>query len=135
MRKPAFTLIESMVSLLIISAVSMVAMTFSSAYLKTGYDRDVRMSAVTNNINAVEKLRAEVTTLPQLYEFSKDKDIKMSAVGLGEIELQEDGSFTVKEYENNNFSEKVKPKKANLFKIEVGGNIPNTKIITVVILK
>ncbi len=135
MKKSAFTLIESMVSLLIISAVGMAALVFSSAYLKTGYDRDVRMSAVTNNINAVEELRAEVKSLPQLYEFSQGKDIKISAVALGEIELHEDGSYTVKEAENNNFSENLKPKKPNLFKIDIGGSIPNTKITTVVILK
>lgn len=135
MKKSAFTLIESMVSLLIISAVGMAALVFSSAYLKTGYDRDVGMSAVMNNINAVEKLRAEVSSLPQLYEFSRGKEIKISAVGVGEIELQEDGSYTVKEAENNQFSESVKPKKANLFRIDIGGSIPNTQITTVVILR
>lgn len=134
MKKSAFTLVESMVSLLIISAVGMAAMVFSSAYLKTTYDRDVQMSAVISNISIVETLRAEVKTLPQLYEFSKDKEIKISAAGLGEIELHEDGSYTVLESENNIFSDNIRTEKANIFKIDVGGSIPNTKITTVVIL-
>ena len=135
MKKSAFTLVESMVSLLIISAVGIAALVFSSAYLKTGYDRDVKMSAVIKNINAVEMLRAEVSSLPQLYEFSKGKEMKISAVGIGEIELYEDGTYTVLESETNGFSDRIKPQKANLFKIDIGGSIPNTKITTVVILK
>ena len=45
-----------------------------------------------------------------------------------------DGSYTVKEPESSMFSDALIPKKARLFKIEIGGSIPNTKISTVVIL-
>lgn len=135
MKKSAFTLIESMVSLLIISAVGMAALVFSSAYLKTTFERDVQMKAVMSNVSTVEKLRAEVRTLPQLYEFSKGKEIKISAVGVGEIELHDDGSFTVIEAENNTLSPNLMPNEANAFKIEIGGSEPNSKITTVVILK
>lgn len=135
MKKLAFTLVESLISLLIISAVGMAVVVFSSAYLKTTFDRDVQMQTVLDNISTVEKLRAEVKTLPQLYEFSKDKEIKITATGLGVINLSEDGTFSVAEPENNAFSDNLTANKNILFKIDVGGSIPNTKISTVVILR
>jgi len=135
MKKSAFTLVESLVSMLVISAVGMAALIFSSAYLKTTFDRDVQMQAVMLNVSTVEKLRAEVKTLPQLYEFSQDKDIKISAVGVGEISLSEDGSYNIVSAENNTLSPSLMPETANAFKIDIGGNTPNTKITTVVILK
>lgn len=134
MKKSAFTLVESLAGLLIISAVGIAAMMFSSAYLKTTFERDVGMNAVISNVSAVETLRAEVRTLPQLYEFSQGKEIKITAVGIGVIEVFADGSYTVKEPESSMFSDALIPKKARLFKIEIGGSIPNTKISTVVIL-
>lgn len=134
MKKSAFTLVESLAGLLIISAVGIAAMMFSSAYLKTTFERDVGMNAVISNVSAVETLRAEVRNLPQLYEFSQDKEIKITAVGIGVIEVFADGSYTVKEPESSMFSDALIPKKARLFKIEIGGSIPNTKISTVVIL-
>lgn len=135
MKKSAFTLVESLVGLLIISAVGMAAMVFASAYLKTTYDRDVQMSTVIANMNTAESLRAEVKTLPQLYEFSKDKEMKVIAVGIGEIVLSEDGSYTVVGDESYMFSSELRTEKPNLFRIEIGGSIPNTKITTVVILQ
>ena len=135
MKKSAFTLVESLISLLIISAVGMAVVVFTSAYLKTTFDRDVQMQTVLDNISTVEKLRAEVKTLPQLYEFSKDKEIKITAIGLGVINLSEDGTFSVAEAENNAFSDNLTANKNILFKIDVGGSVPNTKISTVVILR
>ena len=135
MKKSAFTLVESLISLLIISAVGMSVTVFSSAYLKTTFDRDVQMKTMLDNISTAETLRAEVKTLPQLYEFSKNKEIKISAVGVGTIDLSADGTYTVIESEDNAFSDNLKAKKNILFKIDVGGSVPNTKISTVVILK
>lgn len=134
MKKSAFTLVESMVSMLIISAVAMAALLFSSAYLKITFERDVQTKSVMTNISTIEKLRAEVKTLPQLYEFSQGKEMKISAVGVGEIELNADGSFTVVNAESNTISESLMPKTANAFRIDIGGSAPNTKITTVVIL-
>ena len=135
MKKSAFTLVESLVSMLIISALGMAALVFSSAYLKTIFERDVQMESVMSNVSTVEKLRAEVKTLPQLYEFSQGKEIKISAIGIGEIELSADGSYTLISPENNTLSSSLIPKTANAFKLDIGGSTPNTKITTVVILK
>ena len=135
MKKSAFTLIESMTALIIISAVGLSSTALTSAYLKTSYERDIQLTAWQENLNTAEVLRAEVHTLPQLYEFSQGKEIKISAVGFGVIELSEDGTFFVTEPENNMFSESLKSTNANIFKVEIGGSIPNTKITSVVILK
>ena len=135
MKKSAFTLVESLVSLLIISAVGMAAMVFTSAYLKTTYDRDVQMKAVLSNISTAEELRAEVKSLPQLYEFSQGQDIVISAVGVGKIELSEDGTYVVSETENSFFSDSLISDTANIFKIDIGSSAPNTKITTVVVLR
>ena len=134
MKRSAFTLVESLVSMLIISALGMTALIFSSAYLKTSYIRDVQMKTVMSNVSEIENLRAEVKTLPQLYEFSFGKEIKITAVGIGEIELNADGSYTVVNEEYNSVSPRLIPKTANAFKIDIGGSTPNTKITTVVIL-
>ena len=135
MKKSAYTLVESLVSLLIISAVGMAALVFSSAYLKTTFERDVQIKSVMSNVSTVEKLRAEVRTLPQLYEFSQGIDIEISAVGIGKIELNADGTYVVTDAESNTLSESLSPDTANAFKIDIGGSAPNTKITTVVILK
>lgn len=133
--KKAFTLIENMAALLIISVIGLSATVLTSEYLKTSYERDIQMAAWQENLNTAEMLRAEVKTLPQLYEFSQGKEIKISAVGYGVIELLRDGTFTVTEPENNIFPESLRSTNANIYKVEIGGSIPNTKITSVVMLK
>lgn len=134
-KKSAFTIAEVMVSLLIISIAFMVSANFVSAYLKNTYERDEQIKTVLNNASVSEELKAEVVTLPQLYEFSKDKNIKIFAVGEGEIKLKKDGTYTVLSEETNTFSEELKLNHLKLFRIEVGGEMPNTKITSVVVLK
>lgn len=135
LKKSAFTLAESLIGLLIVSAVGVAALRFSSGYLKTTYDRDVQMKEVMANISTVEKLKAGVHTLPQLYSFSQDKDIRVIAVGKGEIKLDEDGSYEVVRDESFGFSNKLISDAAGLFRIEVGSDVPNSKIVTVVMLE
>lgn len=129
-------MVEALVNLLIVSVVGMAAMNFASSYLKTTYERDLQINALADNMNTAETLRAGVKTLPLLYEFSQGKDMKITAVGIGEIELMPDGSFTVISPEAFDFSDSIKPKNARLFKIDIGGDdIPNSKITTVVNLE
>ena len=92
--------------------------------------------ALADNMNTAETLRAGVKTLPQLYEFSQGKNMKITAVGIGEIDLTPDGSFTAISPEGFEFSDSIKPKYTRLFKIDIGSdNIPNSKITTVVNLE
>lgn len=134
-KKSAFTMVEAMVSLLIVSAVGMAAMRLSSSHFKITHERDIQINAAVSNMNIAETLRAGVRTLPQLYEFADGKDLKITAVGYGEIELMPDGSFTVIEPDAFDFSDSLRPSKSRLFKIEIGGSNPNSKITTVVMLE
>jgi len=134
-KKSAFTLVETMVCLLIVSAVGMAAVAFISAYLKHTYDRDIQEAAVISNMDHIEQIKVEAKTLPQLYQFTKDREIRVIAVGVGEIDLNPDGSYTVISNENYGFSEVLKFDSPNLFRIEAGGSIPNSKITAVVMLQ
>lgn len=135
LKKSAFTMVEAMVSLLIVSAVGLAAMQLSSSHLNLTYKRDFQIGAAIANMNTAETLRAGVRTLPQLYEFSEDKEMKITAIGLGEIELMPDGSYTVIEPDTFDFSEDLEPDNYRLFKIEIGGETANSKITTVVMLE
>lgn len=134
-KKPAFTIAEVMVSLLIVSIAFTVSANFASSYLKNTFERDEQIKTALNNASMSEELKAEVATLPQLYEFSKDKDIRIFAVGEGEIELKKDGTYTVLSGEKDVFSKDMKLNHLKLFRVEIGGSMPNTKITSVVILR
>ncbi len=135
MKKSAFTLVETLVSLLIISAVGMASMHFISAYLKNTYERDMQQTAAISGISIVEELKAEVDNLPQLYSFIQGKDVTVTAVGIGEISLNPDGSYIVLNPEAFDFPDKLKSGTANLFRIDTNGEVANGKITTVVILR
>ena len=110
----------------------MTAFSFSSIYIKTANERDLQMSELTKNINDSEKLRAEVKTLSQLGTFSRDKNIKLRAIGIGEVEVSDTGRITVITEDGHTLPDEIVPKNANLFIAEFGGDVPNSKITTVV---
>lgn len=132
MKKSAFTITESLVALLIISMAVMSSFNFISAYKKVTFERDVSMDALMKNITAAESLRAEDDILPRLYELSLTHEIKVTAVGMGEIQINPDGTFNVVGDDSYNLPETFKPDEVKLLKVEIGGSTPNTKIITVV---
>ena len=132
MKKSAFTLAESLVALLIISMAVMAAFNFVSAYKKTTFERDVSLNMLMKNITASESLRAEEDILPQLYELSLTHEIKVTAVGIGEIQLNPDGTFNVIGEDSYILPDELKPDEATLLRVQFGESIPNTKIITVV---
>lgn len=128
-------MIEGLVSMLIIGVVGMSALGFASGYFKDTFKRDIQAKAVIANINALEKLKAEVATPSQLYTFSQENEIKIIAIGIGEIEFSASGEMNVISDEKYGFSEKLMNDKLTLFRIEIGGNIPNTKLITIIRLE
>lgn len=133
--KNGYTLIESLISMLIISVISITAIGFASGYFKDTFRRDTQSKAVIENMNTLEKLKAEVATPSQLYAFSQTHDIKVIAVGLGEVEFSADGEMTIVSDEKYGFSQKLLNSKPNLFRIEIGGALPNTKLITIIRLE
>lgn len=132
MKKSAFTIAESLVSLLIISAVVMTSFNFISAYQKITFERDVSMNALMKNITAAESLRAGDDTFSWLYELSLNNEIKVTAIGVGEIQLNSDGTFNITGEDSYSLPEEIKPDDAKLLRVEIGGSTPNSKIITVV---
>lgn len=133
--KSAYTLIEGLMSMLIIGIISVTAIGFASGYFKDTFNRDVQTKAVIENINIVEKVKAEVVTLSQLYTFSQENDIKIIAIGIGEIEFSESGEINIISDEMYGFSQKLLTNEPMLFRIEIGGDMPNTKLITIIRLE
>ena len=122
-------------SMLIIGIVSVAAIGFASGYFKDTFHRDVQTKAVIENMNTLEKVKAEVVTLSQLYTFSQEHDIKIIAVGIGEVELSEIGEVNIISDEKYGFSQKVMTDEPILFRIEIGSDMPNTKLITIIRLE
>ena len=135
MKKSAFTIAESLVALLIISMAVMASFNFISAYKKVTFERDVSINALMKNITASESLRAGDDILSRLYELSLTHEIKITAVGIGEIQLNHDGTFNVIGGDTYNLPDELKPDEAKLLRVQLGGSTPNTKIITVVRVK
>ena len=86
-------------------------------------------------MSTLEKLKAEVATLSQLYAFSQTHNIKVIAIGLGEVKFLEDGEMIIVSDEKYGFSQNLLSNNPNLFRIEIGGDIPNTKLITIIRLE
>ena len=122
-------------SMLIIGMVSVAAIGFASGYFKDTFHRDVQTKAVIENINILEKVKAEVVTLSQLYTFSQEHDIKIIAVGIGEVSFSESGEINIISDEKYGFSQKVMTDESKLFRIEIGGDMPNAKLITIIRLE
>lgn len=132
MKKSAFTIAESLVALLIVTMAVMSAFNFVSVYKKVTFARDVSMNALMKNITAAESLRAGEDTLSRLYELSLTNNIKVTAVGIGEIQLNSDGTFDVIGEDSYNLPDELKSDDVKLLKVEIGGDTPNSKIITAV---
>ena len=132
MKKSAFTIAESLVALLIVTMAVMSEFNFVSVYKKVTFERDVSMNAMMKNIAAAESLRAGEDTLSRLYELSLTNNINVTAVGIGEIQLNSDGTFDVIGEDSYNLPDELKSDDVKLLKVEIGGDTPNSKIITAV---
>ena len=133
--KSGYTLIEGLISILIIGVVGITAIGFASAYFKDTYYRDVQTKTVIENMNTLERLKAEVVTLSRLCAFSQEHNIKIIAVGVGEVKFSEIGEINIISDEKYGFSQKLISDEPTLFRIEIGGDIPNTKLITIIRLE
>ena len=128
-KKTAFTLIESLICITVISLSVIAATKIISLYQKTVYERDINMQTMAENISVLEDIKANVKELSDIFPYTQNNVIRIFAVGIGEIEVSEDGRFTVVNPEEDIFSESIKPKKTNLLRLEIG----NTQKILAVI--
>jgi prepilin-type N-terminal cleavage/methylation domain-containing protein len=135
MKRNGFTLVESLVSALIIGVVGMSAIFIVSNYLKITYSRDMQTKAVIQNLNTIERLKSEVSSLSDLYEFQKDNNnIRIIAVGVGEAKLSKNGDdikIILLTDESIVFSPQVRINDYRLFRIIVGDNTPNTNLTAI----
>ena len=128
-KKTAFTLIEALICITVISLSVIAATKIISLYQKTVYERDINMQTLAENISVLEDIKANVKELSDIFPYTQNNVIRIFAVGIGEIEVSEDGGFTVVNPEEDTFSESIKPKKTNLLRLEIG----NTQKILAVI--
>ncbi|MCR4719098.1 MAG: type II secretion system GspH family protein [Firmicutes bacterium] len=133
-KRKAFTLIETVVSISIICVLVVTSIKIMSVYGKTAFDRDRNIQELTENINILEEIRENAKTLPELYALTEGRNVKISAVGIGKIELHSDGTFDVTEPEGDIVSSSLLSAVPNLFCIEIGSN-DNTKMITAVMIR
>lgn len=133
-KKPAYTLIEALVSVTIVCVLIVSSVKIMSVYNKTAFDRDKNIKELTENINILEEIREKAKTLPELYELTQGRNVNITAVGIGKIELHNDGTFDVTEPEGNIVSNSLLSAVPNLFCIEIGSN-DNTKMITAVMIR
>ena len=113
----------------------MSAFNLTAEYRKTVYERQIRKSALLENMNIAEKVRAEVQTLPQLCSLLADNpDISARTVGIGDICKKADGSFEILENDRDTLPEFLRSDKARVICLEIGSD-KNTKINTVVVVK
>lgn len=133
-KKSAYTLIEALVSVTIACVLIVSSVKIMSVYNKTAFDRDKNIKELTENINILEELREKAKTLPELYELTQGRNVNITAVGIGKIELHNDGTFDVTEPEGDIVSKSLLSEVPNLFCIEIGSN-DNTKMITAVMIR
>jgi len=137
-KRCGFTLVEALICILLVSTIGMSSMYVVNGYYKQTFMRDEQLKEVLSNINTIERLKADVHTVHQLYAFSKENDICIIAVGIGEVTLSENADRIIKAsvtaFENYQFSSPLQSD-YKLFRIEVGGDKPNTKIITILRLE
>lgn len=135
MKKSAITYAETLICLLMMGMAAMSAFNLTAEYRKTVYERQIRKSALLENMNIAEKVRAEVQTLPQLCSLLADNpDISARAVGIGDIRKNADGSFEILENDRDTLPEFLRSDKARVICLEIGSD-KNTKINTVVVVK
>lgn len=119
-KSKAFTLIESLICITIISLSIIAATNIISVYQKTVFERDKNMQTLAENISVLEDIKENVKELSDIFPYTQDNEIKIFAVGIGEIELSEDGSFTFVNPEEDIFSDSIKPKSPTLLRLEIG---------------
>ena len=126
---------ECLTALLLISGVGMAAFLLLGSYYRESFSRDQQMQALIQNTSAVEQLKAQVHDLSDLYAFSKNHPLRVVALGVGEVEMQEnpDGSIRLKKTADEAYGFTLPS--SHLYRIEIGGETPNSKLITIMRLE
>lgn len=139
--KKGFTIVEGLISMLIISVIG-VGMTFLlNSYYKTTYSRDLQLKDAINNMNIIEQIKANVNSIRDLYNFTNNNgNIRIIAVGIGEVSLSKkaNGDITITKSgldESYVFNDKLKINQINIFRLEVGGTTPNSSLSSIILVR
>lgn len=138
MKKQGFTIVDSLISMLIISVIGIGVTFVLNSYYKTTYSRDIGTLETINAVSTLEQLKSDVKSLDDLYNFTHShSNLKMVAVGIGEVTLTKsaDGKVNIIKSgpsESYVFNEKLKPKIAQIFRVTAIGKQPNTSLTTII---
>lgn len=138
MKKQGFTIVESLISMLIISVIGIGVTFILNSYYKTTYSRDMGIYETINAVSTLEQLKSDVKSLDDLYNFTRShSNLKTVAVGIGEVTLTKsaDGKVNIIKSgldESYVFNEKLKPKKAQIFRVTAIGKQSNTSLTTII---
>lgn len=128
-------MVECLTALLLISGVGMAAFLLLGSYYRESFSRDQQMQALIQNTSAIEQLKTQVEDLSELYAFSKNHPLRVVAIGVGEVEMKEnpDGSIRLKKTADEAYDFTLPG--SHLYRIEIGGETPNSKLITIMRLE
>lgn len=138
MKKQGFTIVESLISMLIISAIGIGVTFVLNSYYKTTYSRDMGAYETINAVSTLEQLKSDVKSLDDLYNFTHShSNLKTVAVGIGEVTLTKlaDGKVNIIKSgldESYVFNEKLKTKNVQIFRVTAIGKQPNTSLTTII---
>lgn len=138
--KKAFTLVEGLTSMLIISVVGIGITFLMSSYYKVSYSRDMQIRSLIENVNTIEQIKANVQSIEDLYSMTKDNEkIRIVAVGVGAVTLFKNVNGDIEIVrsdldENYVFHEKLKIKHFNIFRVEISDNTPNSTLTAIVFI-
>lgn len=126
--------------MLIISVIGIGITFVLNGYYKFAYSRDVQIKALIENINIVEQIKSNVHSIEDLYATTYYNDnIRVIAVGIGEVRLLKKANGDIEIIrsgldESYVFHDKLKIKNCNIFRLEFGGNTPNSSLIAIVFI-
>lgn len=119
MKKKAFSIVESLISLLVVAAVSMSTLYIIGSFEKTKLKNDRRLSSLLEIAAITEELKAEPTlgNAFALQAAYSDFDIKIIAVGKGAV-VRSGSTISISGTESDPFSRENL--KNNLYRIVIG---------------
>ncbi len=120
MRKKAFTLAESLLSLLIVASVSMATVYIIGAFEKAKLQNNRRLLTLLEISGVIEEIKANPaldSILDLKDEYGDDFEIKIVAIGRGEIVKGSDGTTSIAAAEEDTFSRETL--KNNIYRIAV----------------
>jgi len=140
-KKAGFSIVEVLISMLIISMIGIGITFLLNSYYKTTYSRDLQLKEAINNMNTIEQIKANVNSIEDLYNLTNNNDnIRIIAVGIGEVSLSKkaNGDIAITKSgldESYVFNDKLKINHIEIFRLEVGNVTPNSSLSSIILIR